>query len=116
MAVLHAVEADWHRYFFDIRNHCPWSWAAWQKHRILICEYKSLQQLGQYQAIVYVCDLNARRLKKLADHLNQKDPVCEWLWSHPQGGGVNSTPRPCLIQQDRQFLYKLRSQLNKISN
>lgn len=112
----HAVEADWHQYFFDIRQACPWSYKAWQSNRILICDWQSVKTLGEYQAIVYVCDFKPSTLKKLADELNNSDPICEWLWSHPKGGGVNSTPRPCLIQQDRQFLLNLRSQLNKTSN
>lgn len=112
----HAAEADWSEYFFKIRTFCPWSYQAWQKNRILICDWQSVKTLGEYQAIVYLIDMKPSELKRLADQLNQEDDDCEWLWSHPKGGGANSTPRPCLIQQDRQFLDKLRSQLNKKSN
>lgn len=116
MADLQDVEADWTRYFHSIRHHCPWSLNAWQRNRILICDWESVKTLGEYQAIVYVVDLTPSALRKLADDLNQQDEDCEWLWSHPKGGGKLSTPRPCLIQQDRQLLEKLRSQLNRTSN
>lgn len=110
-------EADWQGYFDHIKSVCPWSYNAWRKGLIEITDYgRGIQPLGDLQARVYTVDLNPRRLKKLSEHLDQHDEIYEWLWSHPQGGGLNSTPLPCLIQQDRKYLNDIRNKINTQSN
>ncbi len=75
-----------------------------------------VKELGTNHAQIYVTDLAPKALAKLANEYNQLDDDCEWLWSHPKGGGANSTPVPCLIQQSRLALEKLRSMINTSLN
>ena len=104
-----AVAVNWEEYFYSIKKQCPWSWAAWQQGQILVRRQGQPQALGEYQAIVYVSNLNRRRLKKLCAKLNTSKE-CEWLWSHPSYGAYG-TPKPCLIQQDRSVLDEIRARI-----
>ena len=100
---------DWADYFYKIRQQCPWSYAAWQRGQIDITKYRGqIEDLGIYQARIYLMPLNKRRLKKLAKSLDQdKDEI---LWSHPSYGPW-ATPVACLIQQDRKRLTELRAEI-----
>lgn len=100
---------DWADYFQRIKQQCPWSLAAWNQGRILIRRLGQPQDLGDYSAIVYVSSLNRRKLKKLCAKLNTSKE-CEWLWSHPTYGPY-ATPKPCLIQQNRQVLDEIRAKI-----
>jgi hypothetical protein len=104
-----AVAVNWEEYFYSIKKQCPWSWAAWQQGQILVRRQGQPQALGEYQAIVYVSNLNRRRLKKLCAKLNTSKEY-EWLWSHPSYGAYG-TPKPCLIQQDRSVLDEIRARI-----
>jgi hypothetical protein len=104
-----AVAVDWAEYFYSIKRQCPWSYAAWQQGQILVRRLGQPQALGEYSAIVYVSNLNRRRLKKLCAKLNTSKE-CEWLWSHPSYGPY-ATPVPCLIQQNRQVLDEIRAKI-----
>lgn len=106
------AEVDWGEYFIRIQTVCPWSLTAWNQNRILITTWDKPRELAPYQAIVYVANLLIPQLKAQADQLESQDTECEWLWSHPQGGGPYSTPVPCLIQQDRKFIDNIRSRIN----
>jgi hypothetical protein len=101
---------NWADYFYKIRQQCPWSYAAWQRGQILLRRQGLPQDLGEYQAIVYVSSLNRRRLKKLCAKLNTSKEY-EWLWSHP-GYGPYATPVPCLIQQNRRVLDEIRAKIS----
>jgi hypothetical protein len=103
------VAVNWEEYFYSIKRQCPWSWAAWQQGKILVRRLGEPQALGDYSAIVYVSNLNRRRLKKLCAKLNTSKE-CEWLWSHPSYGPY-ATPVACLIQQDRQVLDEIRARI-----
>ena len=100
---------NWEEYFFKIREVCPWSYAAWQKNKIDIVKTTTIIPLGEYSARVYVFNLTRRRLKKLCKQRDQGE--YEWLWSTPKYG-TRGTPLPCLIQQNRQELTKIRSKFN----
>ena len=102
---------NWADYFQRIKRQCPWSWAAWQQGQILIRRQGQPQDLGEYQAIVYVSSLNRRRLKKLCAKLNTSKEY-EWLWSHPSYGPY-ATDVPCLIQQDRRVLDEIRAKMRE---
>ena len=101
---------DWADYFYKIRQQCPWSYAAWQQGQIDIRKFKGkLEDLGSFQARIYLVSLNKRRTKKLAQQLDHGQD--EILWSHPSYGPW-STPVACLIQQDRKRLQELRTRIN----
>jgi hypothetical protein len=105
------VGVNWEEYFYNIRQQCPWSWAAWQRNEIDITRWQgTVIELGNYQARIYTVNLNRRRLKKLAKLLDN-DIICEWLWSEPNYGPW-ATPVSVLIQQDRNKLNQIRKQLN----
>lgn len=108
------VEANWLEYFRSIRNVCPWSLPAFQKDLIEIVRWQGYRIALEppIEARVYICDLNPRRLKKLATDLENRDTLNEWLWSHPDFAN-HSTPHPCLIQQNRQRLTELRTKYSK---
>ena len=116
MAKAHA-EANWKKYFEDIRTVCPWSYAAYMSDKILIVPYAEsefstwrlfLHYTG-FESVVYTfpADITSGYLENLCDALNETDTESEWLWSHPEQGG-DSTPTPVLIQQERAKLEKLR--------
>ena len=99
---------DWPKYFEHIKPVCPWSSAAWKKGEIKVKYWNGkIEELGNNQAIIYICEgYNRRRLKKLCKKLDV-DLHCEWLWSEPSHGNYGS-PVPILIQQDRRKLFDLR--------
>lgn len=99
---------DWSEYFNRIKPVCPWSWAAWQRGEIWLGKFSKPLPLDLYQARVYQFrDITPRRLKKIAQKLDESDSESEWLWSHPRYRH-NSTPVPVLIQQNRARLNKIR--------
>lgn len=108
------VEVDWSEYFKSIRLVCPWSLPAYQQGQIEIIEYQGLRRAleSPLKARVYICDLNQRRLKKLATDYDNIDKINEWLWSHPAFKGYSS-PVPILIQQNRQYLAEMRTKYYK---
>ena len=89
---------------------CPWSLSAYRKGLIDIVRWRGYRLVLEppLEARVYICDLNHRKLKKLATDLENRDTENEWLWSHPNFNNM-STPVPCLIQQNRQRLAELRT-------
>jgi hypothetical protein len=106
-------DVDWYHYFKSIRQQCPWSYQAYVHCEIDITEWTgTAKPLGQCQARVYVCDINDKDLELLAEQLDSADSIDEWLFSYP-GYGEYATPVPVLIQQQRQRLEQLRSQLNE---
>lgn len=99
---------DWTEYFARIRPVCPWSGPAWHADQIDIVYTKAAKPLGNYRARIYVLGLSRRRLKKLAA---QRDSGAdEWLWSEPSNGAYGA-PVPCLIQQNRAELQRLRQRI-----
>lgn len=105
-----AEDVNWSEYFEHIKPVCPWSYSAWRKGEIKITTWQGeWQHLGKYQAIIYVVNLNRRRLKKLCSKLDESQQY-EWLWSEPTYGKWAS-PIPILIQQDRKQLNDIRNNL-----
>jgi hypothetical protein len=104
-------KSDWAEYFYNIRQYCPWAYAAWQKNLIDIVHTKEILPLDEHKARVYIFNLNKRKLKKLCKSRDEGE--YEWLWSVP-GYGINGTPLPCLIQQSRQELTEIRNKLSQI--
>jgi len=102
------MSVDWSEYFEHIKPVCPWSAAAWKKEEIKITTWNGkIEELGNNQAIVYICKgYNRRRLKKLCKKIDISEQY-EWLWSEPTHGPYAS-PVPILIQQDRRKLFDLR--------
>ncbi len=111
------AEVDWSEYFMSIQSVCPWSIQAFQHNLIDITTWQGqAKPLDSKLARIYICKLNSRRLKKLATKLENQDLESEWLWSHPCFREY-STPMPCLIQQNRQHLARIRAnQVVKIHN
>lgn len=107
------AEDSWLEYFTKIKKVCPWSYSAYVNQAIDFDKWSNTYRpkpLSQQARIVICRDKKARWLKKTADKFMQLDPDNEWLWSHPQYGN-NSTPVPCLIQQNQERLSLLRKQL-----
>lgn len=104
--VVNHQSVDWGAYFYAIREVCPWSYMAWHKNKIDIVKTRDILPLGDYRARIYIFDLSRRRLKKLCKQRDQGE--YEWLWSTPSYG-LNGTPLPCLIQQNRRELNTIRS-------
>ena len=104
----------WEAYFTSIRQVCPWSYSAWKRGLIDICLWKGIPTpLEHFEARVNIIGtIKPRLLKKIEQRLNNQREHEEWLHSHPSFG-VNSTPIPVLIQQDRQHLAQARSILTK---
>lgn len=102
-------EVNWTEYFQSIQSVCPWSLPAWTNGKIEVVQWKgTITPLNNYLARVYIVDLNPRRLKKLANKLEDTSIEDEWLWSHPRYKNY-STPVPVLIQQNRQMLENIRN-------
>jgi hypothetical protein len=100
---------DWQQYFYSIKQQCPWSLASWQRGLIDIQTWQGqVQDLGEYDARVYVVNMPNEELEKLCEELDHG--VSEWLFSYP-GYGQWATPVPVLIQQDRQQLARIRQKL-----
>jgi hypothetical protein len=109
------VEAvDWQHYFESIRSACPWSYTAWRRGAIAITLWRGIiTPLGSWKARLYLAPKhNPRQLRKMSERFNRERPEDEWLYSHPRFG-VNSTPVPCFIQQDRQKLENIRLNMRK---
>lgn len=106
--MVRSPEVNWEVYFQHIKPVCPWSGAAYKKGEIKITQWTGeIEPLGTNQAIVYVCPkYNRRRLKKLHKKVDNS-PEYEWLWSEPTNG-LNASPVPVLIQQDKRKLFDLR--------
>mgnify|MGYP001242503116 CR=1 FL=1 len=101
---------DWEKYFQSIQRVCPWSLESYLAGRIKITKQDIIQDLKEYDAIVYQVDMSIDELDNFVEKLNDIQEECEFLWSHPDHtkGGNNQTPVPVVIQQDRKFLEKLR--------
>jgi len=112
-AVQEAVndKALWQDYFYSIRKVCPWSFVAWKAGKIEICLWKGIPQpLGKLEARVnLIGTIKPRLLKKIEQRLNEQRQDEEWLHSHPSFG-IHSTAFPCLIQQNRENLTRVRAQ------
>jgi len=103
------VEVNWLAYFEGIQSVCPWSLPAFRAGYIDIVSWRGYRIVLDRPMIarVYICKLNQRRLKKLASDFENLDQENEWLWSHPDFKNF-STPVPCLIQQNRIHLARIR--------
>ncbi len=104
---------DWYRYFKDIRTQCPWSYIAFIKGLIDIRPWLPgavIPPLGPYQARMWIMDYPNTIIESMAEELDSRDLVHEWLFSYP-GYGEYATPVAVLIQQDRKTLTDLRSKL-----
>ena len=88
------------------------------KDKILIINYtentidtwRLILRATDYESFVYTFEDNnvsVEQLKKLCEYYSKVDPDSAWLWSHPTEGG-DSTPVPCLIQQEQTKLEKIR--------
>ena len=103
-------ETNWKNYFKSIQKVCPWSYESFIAGKIKITDQEDIQDLNEYDAIVYQVDMSIDALDELAEYLNDEQDTYEFLWSHPDHskGGNNQTPMPVLIQQDRAILEGLR--------
>ena len=101
---------DWEKYFQSIQRVCPWSLESYLAGRIKITKQDIIQDLKEYDAIVYQVDMSIDELDNFVEKLNDIQEECEFLWSHPDytKGGSNQTPVAVVIQQDRKFLEELR--------
>ena len=113
------VEVNWLQYFHSIQKVCPWSYKSYCEGRIKIIPFdeKILKLLEQswntesWDAIVYTASgKTVDELDLFVEDRNNKQSICEYLWSHPTHtkGGNNQSPYPIIIQQDRRFLNELR--------
>ena len=104
------AKETWQAYFQKIKKVCPWSYESFLVGKIKITSQDYLQDLENYDAIVYQVDMGIDALDELAEYLNDEQDTYEFLWSHPDHskGGNNQTPMPVLIQQDRAILEGLR--------
>ena len=110
-AVKEAVKNNqlWLDYFYSIRTVCPWSYSAWKRNKIEIVLWQGqAKELQGLEARVYCLDRKPRLLKKIEQRMNLNREFEEWLHSHPSFG-INSTPVPVLIQQDRLGLQTARN-------
>lgn len=105
-------EVNWLAYFESIKGACPWSLQAYKQGLIEFVEFDDTwnMEIGDWEARVYIVDRKPRLLKKWADRLNDQDPICEWLWSHPKYEHL-SAPVPIIIQQPRKRLDAIRARL-----
>ena len=104
------LPVDWEQYFRSIQKVCPWSYESYLAGKIKITRQDIIQDLKEYDAIVYQVDMSIDKLDKFVKRLNDSQEECEFLWSHPDHskGGNNQTPVAVIIQQDRNFLEELR--------
>jgi hypothetical protein len=105
---------NWLEYFESIQKECPWSLAAYKRDLIDIVNWQpgvAIAGLGAYSARMYVMDHPDAIVEAMAKELDTQDVACEWLFSYP-GYGDYATPVSVLIQQNRQQLKNLRSQLD----
>lgn len=109
----------WNTYFTSIKDSCPWSLSAFMSDKILfvnttekcIDTYAKLFPHTKHEAYVYTWPgKSAEWLSTMSEGLNDLYPKSEWLWSHPAEGG-ESTPVPCLIQQDALQLNTIREKI-----
>ena len=104
------LPVDWEKYFRSIQKVCPWSLESYLAGKIKITSQHIVQDLLEYDAIVYQVNMSIDELDNFVERLNDSQEECEFLWSHPDHtkGGNNQTPMPVLIQQDRAILEGLR--------
>jgi hypothetical protein len=102
-------EDNWNNYFLKIKPVCPWGAQAWKRGEILIQDWNGTPfPLGSWKAHVYLLPKATRlELWLRMKYFNLTRKREEWLYSHPKNKG-NSTPSPCLIQQDRYQLEQIR--------
>ena len=117
-----AAKSNWLPYFQSIKNSCPWSLKAYMSEKILFINASSntintwakLFTHTKHEAYVYTWpDKSAEWLETMSEGLNDIYPDSEWLWSHPEQGG-ESTPVPCLIQQDAHQLNTIREKIGYV--
>ena len=112
--------SNWFNYFHSIRHVCPWSYKSYLEGKIQIIPFdKELLKLTEINwkiqpndALVYVVDdLTLDEIDEFVAHRNDSQKKCEYLWSHPTftKGANNQTPKPVIIQQDRERLMELRN-------
>lgn len=99
----------WTNYFHSIRHVCPWSYSAWKRNKIEIVLWRGeAEELNGLEARVHIVyNSTPRLLKKIEQRMNRNREFEEWLHSHPSFG-INSTPVPVVIQQDRVGLENAR--------
>ena len=110
-----AANADnqlWQDYFNSIKSVCPWSGPAYQKGLIDIVECMTFvyKPLDGMLARVYLLPYAPNKLKRLTQKMMYEYEEEEWLWGHPQYERY-SPPRPCVIQQNHQYLEDIRKTL-----
>ena len=104
---------NWLEYFKSIRSECPWSYAAYIRGLIDIVDYTGVKlPLGPYQARMYIVHQSNSVVTALAEGFDYTDTESEWLYSYP-GYGEYATPVSVLIQQNRNELTRLRTQLDQ---
>lgn len=104
------AEDNWLKYFQSIQSVCPWSLPAYKSGLIDITHWqRTVLPLANCTARVYVHTVTPGTLRTIHNGLNDTTEY-EWLWSHPDCGG-HSAPMPCLIQQDKQQLERIRRAL-----
>jgi hypothetical protein len=113
-------DSDWVKYFAKIREVCPWSYKLMDKilviepHISCINTWSTVFKASSHEAFVYKFpQANVTWLTNKCDQLNASQEFSEWLWSHPSEGG-DSTHIPCLIQQDRAKLTKIRESIGYV--
>lgn len=102
---------NWGEYFYQIREQCPWSYAAYKAGLIDIVPYQGIKlPLDKYQARMYLVNASESIVVALAEAFDYEDTVYEWLYSYP-GYGEYATPVSVLIQQNRAQLNDIRKRL-----
>lgn len=100
---------DWLSYFKSIRRECPWSLRAFQRGQIEFTHYTGeIWPLGELEARIYIIEEDTESIEALAAGLDYGQDA--WLFSYP-GYGPFAAPVAILIQQNRQRLEELRTQL-----
>jgi hypothetical protein len=104
---------DWLAYYKSIAKECPWSLRAYQQGLIDLQDWgdkDSIPPLGHYHARVWHVEYPDTVVEAMAEELDSRDPVHEWLFSYP-GYGEYATPVAVLIQQNRQQLNQIRDKI-----
>jgi hypothetical protein len=102
---------DWLAYYKSIAKECPWSLRAYQQGLIdlqIWSDCTTIPPLDHYHARVWSVDYPDSVVEAMAEELDQKDPLHEWLFSYP-GYGDYATPIAVLIQQNRKQLNEIRN-------
>lgn len=113
-------DSKWRTYFASIKKVCPWSSKLMDKILVWDSSENCLNTIAytfrntSFEAFVFVLkDKSPSELDSLCDAMNLTHKDSEFLWSHPMEGG-DSTHVPCVIQQDRATLTKLRENIGYV--